>query len=231
MTFGLFARRYTQWNAVVFLTAGWLLCGNTAYSNIVTDPCFESADPGATPGTTDVFSSGASIDAGFWLVTAGTVGLDTDNLFVFDGHKSIFLSEGSGADSLTQTLSTIAGQTYDISFWSDADVPNDFSVTFGGLPVTGAPSTIAMHGFPGSGNAGEFVLYSGTATATSTSTDLVFTTMAFPTSASGVTVELDDVSVSPVSSVPEPSGLLTALALTSLLAIAAVRRTQLNKAA
>ncbi len=197
--------------AVLALTSG--VC---AYADIVVDGNFEGADLGAGTGT-DYFTSGESIDGGSWTVTQGTVGVDTNNFYIFDGSKSIFLNgDITGPDSLTQTLTTVVGQTYTIGFWADADVANTFSVTFGGAPVAGAPTSIAVNGFPSPnylGNSSLFEFYSGTATATSTSTDLVFTASGFTANSSGVTVEIDNVSAIPTtSSVPEPGtlGLLSA---------------------
>jgi hypothetical protein len=83
-----------------------------------------------------------------------------------------------GPDSLSQTLSTVIGQTYTISFWADADTSNTFSAMLDGAAVTGAPPDIAQNGFPSLtylGNTGEFTFYSGTVTATSTSGALVLT--------------------------------------------------------
>jgi hypothetical protein len=183
-------------------------------ANLVQDPGFESADSAALPGDSNVFSAGQSLDGGIWRVTQGSVGVDTSTFFVFDGSKSVFLDgDNAGPDSLTQTLVTTPGQIYTISFWADADVPNAFSISFGGIPVTGIPSTIAQNGFPGSdplSNSSLFVLYTGTATAASSNTDLTFTTTASPTISSGVTVELDDVSVV-AGAVPEPSTLTLAV--------------------
>ena len=180
--------------------------------NIALDPGFESADSGALPGDSNVFSSGQSIDGGTWTVTQGFVGVDTATFFVFDGQKSVFLDgDNSGPDSLTQTLATVAGQLYSISFWANADVANVLSVTFGGAPVTGMPTSAPQNGFPGSdplSNSSQFVLLTGTAMAVSSSTDLTITGTAFPTISSGVTIEIDDVSV---ASVPEPSSFVLAL--------------------
>jgi hypothetical protein len=185
--------------------------------NIVQDGGFELADPSGVPGGTDYFSSGSSIDGGFWNVTQGVVGVDTQNFFVFDGNKSIFLSPGStsggagGPDSLTQTLVTTPGQVYTISFWANADVENTFSATFGGVAVSGAPSIINLNGFPSNvwlGNSGEFTFYSGTAMATGASTDLTLTATGIP-GGTGVTVEIDDVSVTS-SIIPEPSSAVLA---------------------
>ena len=73
-------------------------------------------------------------------------------------------------------------------------------------------TTIAQNGFPGSdplANISLFVLYTATAMANSSSTDLTFTTTAFPTINSGVTVEIDEISVA-AGTVPEPSTLTLA---------------------
>jgi hypothetical protein len=197
-------------------------------ANIVGDPRFELAAPTALPGDTTFFTSGQSIDGGLWNVTQGTVGVDTSTFFVFDGAKSIVLDgDNSGPDSLTQTLATTPGQLYTISFWANADVPNTFSVTFGGATAASAPTSIAQHGFPGSdplSNSSLFQFYTATAVATSSSTNLTFTTTAFPTLTSGVTVELDDVSVI-AGSVPEPST-LTLAGIGVLALVEVVRRNE-----
>jgi hypothetical protein len=182
--------------------------GNEARADIVVDGTFEAADPSGLPGSTDFFTLGQSIDGGSWLVTQGTVGVDTHNQYVFAGDKSILLNGdgSSGAtDSLTQTLATVAGQTYTIGFWANADVANSFSVTFGGVAVTGALSSIALNGFPGTAylsNSALFTFYTGTATGTGSSTDLTFSAADIDSTAPGVSVEIDNVSV---NAVPEPS--------------------------
>jgi hypothetical protein len=194
-----------------FIVFGPLMSTCAQAGNIVADSGFESADPGALPGDFNVFSSGQSIDGGVWNVTQGTVGVDTSTFFVFDGQKSILLDgDNSGPDSLTQTLATTPGQTYAISFWANSDVANSISVTFGGSPVSGIPTSVVQNGFPGSdplSNSSLFVLLTGTATAVSSTTDLTITGTAFPTINSGVTIEIDDFSV---AAVPEPSSFVLA---------------------
>lgn len=203
----------------------------TAYAdNIVVDGNFEGADPGVLTSTTDGFDSGSSIDGGSWFVTQGTVAVDTLDQYVFDGNKSVFLDGDGGPDSLSQTLPTVPGDNYNVSFWANADVPNNFAVTFGGDPVSGAPTSIAQNGFPSDmflGNSSLFTFYSGTATATSSSSDLTFSSTAFQNDFSGATVELDDVAVStisPTSAVPEPSTLALAAVLALMIPLAAFWR-------
>ena len=189
-----------------------LSMGLTAYGDIVVDGNFEGSALGALAGSTVQFS-GSSIDSGAWNVTQGSVGVDTRNFYVYDGNKSIFLNGDSGGpDSLEQTLNTVVGETYTVGFWANADTSNTFSVTFGGLAVNGAPTSILANGFPSTswlGNSGLFQYYSGTVTATSAISDLVFTATNMG-SGPGVTVEIDDVSVNGVSangSVPEPASI------------------------
>jgi len=179
--------------------------------SIVVDGGFESADPTAPQGATDFFTAGMSIDNGGWIVSQGTVGVDTQDSYVYDGNKSVYLNGSAstifspGPDSLAQALATVPGDTYSVNFFADADTPNNFTVTFGGALVTGAPISIAANGFPGG-----FAAYRGTAVAASISTDLVFTS----TDISLGTVEIDDVSVidaTLASGAPEPPTWLTAL--------------------
>ncbi len=80
--------------------------------------------------------------------------VDTENQFVFDGNKSVYLNAAFDpttgnnlTSSLTQTLSTAVGQVYTISFWANADVSNSFSVTFGGNSVQGRLRALPRTGF------------------------------------------------------------------------------------
>jgi hypothetical protein len=173
--------------------------------NLVQDPGFESADTGALPGDSNLFTNGQSIDGGIWTVTQGTVAVDTETSFIFDGSKSLLLDgDNSGPDSVTQTLATTPGQLYLVSFWANSDVTNTFLATLGGIPITGGPTSIVQNGFPGVdplSNSSLFQLYTGTVMASSNSMDLTFTATAFPTIDSGVSIEIDNISV---SAVPEP---------------------------
>jgi len=198
-----------------------------AYADIVADGGFEGADPTRTTKGTDYFTSGNSIDGGSWTVTAGEVGVDTLDSFVFAGSKSVFLDgPNGGPSSLTQILTTVVGQMYEVGFWADANAANTFSVTFGGVAMTGAPTSVTQNGFPSLatlGNHSQFVFYSGTAVATSTSTDLVFSASV---ATAGNTVEIDGVSA---STVPEPGTIgLLSLALAGILGV--TRRTSQSRA-
>jgi hypothetical protein len=217
----------TPWRAAlaaaVLLGAGGL--APAARANIVADPGFEQADTAGVAGDTDYFLPASSIDGGSWNVTAGLVGVDTQDAYVFDGNKSVFLNGSGGVTGqITQTLATVIGATYSVSFWADADTTNTFSVTLGGLAVAGAPASIAQNGFPSDawlGNSSEFALYTGTVTATAASSDLVFTATDL-TGGPGVTVEIDDVSV---SAVPEPTSLpVMATGMLAMLVAAGWRR-------
>ena len=175
--------------------------------NIVVDGDFELADPASHSIATTYFDT-TSPDIGdhVWFVTLGAVGVFTDfPVYNYAGNKSIYLPGGNDIPEgqLTQTLVTTPGQLYSIGFWANSDDPsNIFSVTFGGVTVAGAPTTIDSHLFPFPSNSDRFEFYSGTATATSISTDLTLFSYA-PFGA----VMIDNVSV---TAIPEPSSLALA---------------------
>lgn len=121
-----------------------LALASSAHANLVTNGDFETGNTSgwALSGNTGFFSvaSGAGT-GGSYGVSAGPIGSD---------------------GFLSQTLSTIAGQSYTIEwdFASDGGTPNHFSVSFGGISLfdlINASSSSYTH-------------YSFTATATGAST-------------------------------------------------------------
>lgn len=141
--------------------------------------------------------SGASTTVPSWTI-GGSGGANTAGLcsvIDFDAHSGScavgFFSTGP-LGSLSQTLSTVAGQTYTLSFWLWNNQPgsNFFEALFNGAQVFSETNSNA-HGF-------EF--HSVSVTATGTSTVLQFNGFNVP----GTTM-LDDVDVSAVGSVPEPA--------------------------
>jgi hypothetical protein len=179
-------------------------------SNIVADPGFENGTPSAY--------TGAMGDG--WVVTAGTgaicnvSGAGCGNAGpAHTGSQMGFLVWSNSFNTITQTLTTVIGQTYTISYWVSADHPNLLEVTFGG-------STLFNGTAPSSNN---YVQFSFNSTATATSTVLAFSGQR---TAGGVTL-LDDVSVT-TASVPEPATWL--LACVALLAIGGWRGRNLRNA-
>ena len=152
---------------------------------LVRDGDFELAAPGAASPSVSIYTAGQSFDGGLWRVSSsgsGLVGIDTGNEFVIGGQKSVFLFSGG----IVQTLTTVPGQRYAIAFdaYASADAAPTF-VSFGGTSLTVAvPTTLTR-----------FTL---SALATSTSTPLSFSVPDFQ-------LELDNVSVQAVQSVPEPT--------------------------
>ena len=72
-----------------------------------------------------------------------------------------------GSDGfLSQAVTTIVGETYNVSFWlaSDGGAPNDFSASFAGVNIL---SLVDDGGFP-------YTQFSGNVMATSTSSTLQF---------------------------------------------------------
>jgi hypothetical protein len=119
----------------------------------------------------------------------GFTNVSTNPFYVHSGtHGLAFGNVGSDA-TLSQNLATVAGTTYDVSFWfhNEGSTPNQIALDFGGTQIFSQTNT-------GPANWTE---YSFLETATSNSTSLVFDLRNDP-SFSG----LDDISV---SAVPEPS--------------------------
>lgn len=179
---------------------GWLtamaalsLCGSAMASDLVANGAFEAGSLAGWSGSvlTNPYSGVVCLGAGS----------------VPEGSCEAFLGTSGSADTLTQALSTVAGQAYAISFLlqSDGSVPSDFSVRFGDqwlyTSATRLPPTTPT-------------VLSFTAAATAETTSLTFSFRNDP----GYFV-LDAVSV---TAVPEPSAL--PLMLLGVGAIAVWRR-------
>jgi hypothetical protein len=179
-------------------------------SNIVADPGFESGTPNSYTG---------AVGDG-WVVTAGTAAICNNSGagcgsagFAHTGTQMAFLDWSDTFDTITQTLTTVIGQTYTISYFVAGSQPNFLEVTFGGSTLFNgtAPTN-------GVGSPSDYVQYTFDSTATSTSTVLAFSgqrTM-------GGEILLDDVGV---TATPEPSALLlTGFCLAAMVLRRAVRK-------
>ena len=172
---------------LVVVALAFCLCAAapTFAQNLVTNGSFETGDfSGWTTGgnfeftqvTSGPFDSYTGAQDGTFYVTAGPVGSD---------------------GTLSQTLSTVAGAQYQISFWLAAvgDDPSDFSVSWNGTQLLSLtdPNTGA-----------NWMNYTFNVTGTGSDT-LKFSFMDSP-----AYIAFDNVSVTEVSgtSVPEPSSFL-----------------------
>jgi hypothetical protein len=135
------------------------------------------------------------------------------------GNYGAFLSQdfidgGTAELTLSQTLATVVGQLYTVSFWLEQDTTPTtgythlFNAAFGGTTMLNLAPTVALPG-----TVGVFTQYSYAEMATATSTALTFSIENDDNYWS-----FDDVSVSPSTSAPEPStGLLGGMALGGVL--------------
>jgi hypothetical protein len=180
-------------------------------SSIVLDGGFESGTPNSYTGP---MGDG-------WVVTTGTGAICNDISdagcgsagVAHTGDQMAFLDWSTTLDTTTQTLTTVVGQDYTISYWVAGSKANFLDVTFGGSTLFDA--TAPTNGVDSSG---DYVQYVFDATATSTSTVLAFS----GERTIGGEILLDDVSV---TATPEPSTLL----LTSLCLVAVVLRRSVSK--
>lgn len=193
---------------VSFAVFATLLSHSMGRANVLLNGSFES--PVVTPGTFLNFGAGAE-PAGFdWKVATGNVDLAGPNPFIFfppyDGIQAVDLN-GFVRGSLYQDFTTVLGQQYSLRFAyadnpleggiSTADVSVTDLVSFGTL-LTGSVSHSTSTNSPPNG---DWIVYSGSFTATGPSTRLLFVSTSASNSASGGII-LDDVIVQPI---PEPS--------------------------
>jgi hypothetical protein len=172
---------------ILYTVAYVTVLQNAALADLVSDGGFESAKAGAYTG---VIGDG-------WIASQGEIGV-LNNLFgdgtAHSGQQFADLDAGFVTNELSQTLSTVAGQSYLVSFWlSDDTGGNPLQVSFG--------STSLINGTTPALGSGNYELLTFNVVATGSTSDLSFTSKY---SRGGVGAVIDDVSVT-TTSVPEPT--------------------------
>jgi hypothetical protein len=166
----------------------------TARANLVANPGFETGD----------FTG--------WTQTGDNSFTDVQTFDVHSGTYAAEFGPTSSDGGITQNITTVAGQGYDVSFWldnRDTSGGSHMSASFAGVTLLTSPN--GSPGFP-------YTFYSFTnIIATSNSSALSFSFFNPPS-----WWDLDDVSVTPTV-VPEP-GTLGLIALGALGLVGAVRK-------
>lgn len=137
-----------------------------------------------------------------WTTTGSPTVSGADfNGVPYTGTYKANLASSSTGDAISQTLATLANQSYSLTFWAAADASNSFTVDWNGSLVAGSPTSIGKNRNDNQ-SIGDYSEYTLTVTAVSTSTALEFSA----SNSTGSTV-LDDVSVTPNAAVPEPASI------------------------
>ena len=188
--------RMTKPLAYCSLVAAALFATGAARADLVTNGGFETGN----------FSG--------WDITNTDPGYDTVNQAVPPQAGDWLASFGGANSSISQTLTTVAGSNYKVSFWLmletdplGVDTPNDFSFNFGA--ATGASLSNA--------SAFGYTLFEATFIAAGASTDLTFNFNQGP-----AFWDIDSIQVT----LPEP-GSVALLAAAGLAGAAASRRRRL----
>jgi hypothetical protein len=222
--------------AMCVLAGGAVMCALAPASraaNLVVDGGFESDAAQNYSAPDYFFPLGPSTfgPGGVWHVNNGFVGIDGFAVQAHSGNNSLDLAPGNPLfpSDLTQTLSTVTGSSYLVSFFAAAGGVNTFSLSFGGVPVAGAPTsfpdTIPMGA---SDFTGDYTEYSFPVTATSSQSVLDLGGTSTDDVGNGPDVILiDDISVTQsAAQVPEPTSM--ALFATAVLGFAMLRRRERN---
>jgi hypothetical protein len=189
-------------SALLALTAGF---ATQAEAGPILDGGFESA-------TVSTYAVGPIGDG--WIVTQGTIDIENNGIFgraANSGAQFAYLDDSNTVNTISQTIATIVGQSYSISYWVADNQPNSLSSSFGGTTLFSGTAPTNGFSLPA-----DYVNYNFVATATSTSTILSFTGQWLNIGADDNGTQLDDVSVT-AASVPEPATLgFTALGCLAL---------------
>ena len=225
--------RTASWSVSLPLLAFAVVCllfGNEARADFIINGGFEQ--PGGLTSDVDYLAGDTSIVG--WTIVSGSVDIvpSTGSWPAYQGNQSLDL-DGHSAGTISQTFDTTAGMTYQLSF-AYANNPGGGAAAAGddpGNPVRTATvsvlddggSTLLSQdiGHEGSTAADmNWTIFTGSFTAHSATTTLVFTSTDPATSYGGIA--LDAVSV---QAVPEPPGLaLVGAGLATLAGYAGWRR-------
>ena len=202
-------------------------CGLTIIS-VIAAFCNEIVNPGFEMGNFDGWTlSGDTVCMGVVaagsssFIEGGTICGGLGSSIVHSGNYAAYLGPLNADGLLSQAVPTVPGATYDINFWlaslaGTTNVPNDFSVSWGGHTLA---SSNNLSAFP-------FTDFDYHATATGAST-----TLTFASRNEFSYFVLDDVSVNQIASpVPEPSMMPVAMAVIAGIAASSWRRRKVRRA-
>ncbi len=202
-----------RYSTFVLLLCYLTLASTVQAQNLVVDPGFEQAVP--TFHYASNYPDQADFGDSAWTTTSGIAVAYYSVGYAHSGQKSAYLLNSMEAipdsSAIAQTLNTIPGRTYELSFYTDntfnytgngITFDGPLTVTFGDQPVTPTPIVIS---FTGSGGAAYRQYIFSHLLAASSSTKLEFSVFALPNEEH--LTFFDDISVTlEPATVPEADG-------------------------
>jgi hypothetical protein len=188
---------------LVVCAAAVSFCGSAGAISLVTNGGFETGD----------FTG--------WVLSGNTNFASVNGDLPHSGLKAAEFGAAGSDTILTQTLSTILGAEYSVTFWfqNSGGTPNNFSASFGSSSLLSLPNAPASN----------YTLYSFDVFATGAATDLVFHFRSDPNF-----LHFDDVSVDQVTvgaATPLPAALPLFATGLGALGLLGWRRKRKNAAA
>jgi len=191
-------RLFTLSGCAALAASAFALSSTAAGAATIVNGSFEL---GSAPGNYATVASGSSAISG-WTIGGTSVDYIGGYWGAADGSRSIDLA-GLGLGTISQTVDTIVGQAYAVSFWVAANLDGGSAIRTGFVDVGGDKSLISFDSTGKTRSDMGWELRTFEFVALDALTTLTFSADAV-SSANNFGLALDNVSISAIDAVPEP---------------------------